>query len=273
VDEMPQFGLINHRCIATIENDLRFASYDGMSSAKRNLFSGNIDSKFLSSLIEPIWRAGLPTVQPIQPFMVQNPIDHSTYQFTGDPQGTVYVYQANEQLRYESWTRFEGTGFNVVCACRSFLGRVFLGGHITARTTIYRMGNDVFPNEAFQSDMQVSSDADGVAIPFTMELPWIDGRTPMRSKQLRFVSIDSRGTARFTLSAKVDFQSAIALTADFIGNDAATVPVPLSKSNDPRLFGFPIKFKTVKPTITGSTKEPLIIASIRFLFSKGRFRR
>jgi len=135
------------------------------------------------------------------------------------------------------------------------------------------MGNDVFPNEEFHSDMQVSSDADGTAIPFKMELPWIDGRTPIRGKQLRFVSIDSRGSAQFTLSAKVDFQDAVALTANFMGNEATTVPAPLSKSNDPRLFGFPLKFKTVKPTISGSSKETLTIASLRFLFSKGRFRR
>jgi hypothetical protein len=273
VDEMPQFGLINHRCMSTIENDLRFASYDGMASAKRNLFSGNIDSKFLSSLIEPIWRLGLPSMNAIAPFMVHDPIAHSTLQFTGDAQGTVYVYQANEQLKYESWTRYEGTGLNVICGCRSFLGRVFLGGHSTARTTIYRMGNDVFPGEEFHSDMQVSSDADGTAISFKMELPWIDGRTPMRSKQLRFVSIDSRGTAQFDLDARVDFQDPVALTAKFIANDATTVPAPLAKSNDPRLFGFPIKFKTVKPTVSGSSKETLTVASIRFLFSKGRFRR
>jgi len=274
VDEMPQFGLINHRCIATIENDLRFASYDGMSSAKRNLFSGNIDSKFLSSLIEPIWRAGLPTVQPIQPFMVQNPIDHSTYQFTGDPQGTVYVYQANEQLRFESWTRYEGTGLNVVCGCRSFLGRVFLGGHVSARTTIYRMGNDVFPNEEYHSDMQVASDGDGQPITFRMELPWIDGRTPMRTKQLRFVSIDSRGIEEFHLAAKVDFQAPDALTARFMGNDAVlSIDPTISKSNDPRLYGFPLKFKTIKAIISGIAKNTLTIASIRFLFSKGRFRR
>jgi len=135
------------------------------------------------------------------------------------------------------------------------------------------MGNDVFPNEAFHSDLQVSSDDDGVAIDFRMELPWIDGRTPMRTKLLRFVSIDSRGTAQFRLAAHVDFQEPEALFAPFIANDAVTVPVPLSKSNDPQLYGFPLRFKTIKAVIDGSTKEPLTIAGIRYLFSKGRFRR
>lgn len=268
-DEMPQFGLINHRCIVTVENDLRFSGYDGMASAKRNLFSGNIDSKFLSELIEPAWREDLPTVPTMAPFMVFNPIDHCTYLMTNDAIGTTYVFQSQEQLKYSSWTRFEGTGFRVVCGCKSFLGRVYLGGHVNARTTIYQMGNDIFPNEEFHSDLMTTDDASGTAIPFVMELPWVDGRTPMRAKQLRFMSVDSRGTAPFRVDAYVDFQGASALFADYVGNDAASG----LKSNNPQLYGFPLKFKTVKVKVSGSAKEPLIIAGIRYLFSKGRFRR
>jgi hypothetical protein len=103
-----------------------------------------------------------------------------------------------------------------------------------------------------------------------MELPWIDGRTPMRMKQLRFISIDSRGTAPFDVDAHVDFAvDTVALTASYVGNDA----IAGLKSNDPRLYGFPLKFKTVKIAIHGSTTEPLTIASIRYLFSKAKFRR
>jgi hypothetical protein len=147
---------------------------------------------------------------------------------------------------------------------------VYLGGHVNARTTIYQLGNDVFPNEAFTSDLMTTTAADGQAIPFTFELPWIDGRTPMRAKQLRFMSIDSRGTAPFRVDAYVDFNKITsAINASYVGY----YPISGLNSNDPRLYGFPIKFKTVKIRITGSVKEPLTIASIRYLFSKGRFRR
>jgi hypothetical protein len=269
IDDMPLYGLINHRCMTTVENDLRFSGYDGLASAKRNLFSGNIDSKFLSELIEPSWRRDLPTVAIGSPFMVFNPIDHCTMLFSNNAVGTTYVFQSQEQLKYASWTRYEGTGMRVVCGCRSFLGRVYLGGHVNARTTVYQVGNDVFPNEEFTSDLMVSTPTDGQAIPFTFELPWIDGRTPMRSKQLRFMSIDSRGTAPFRVDAFVDFGNTSALNASYVGNEATSG----LKSNNPQLYGFPIKFKTVKIRITGSAKEPLTIASIRYLFSKGRFRR
>src|SRR5262245_15559697 len=277
VDEMPQFGLINHRCMANVGNDLRFASYDGMASAKRNLFSGNIDSKFISELIEPNWRRDLPTVPLNAPFMVYNPIDHCTYLFSNDALGTVYVMQSQEELKYASWTRYEGVGMRVVCGCKSFLGRVFIAGQVSNRTTVYMMGNDIFPNEAYHSDMQIAVDTDGAAIDFTMELPWVDGRTPMRVKQLRFISIDSRGTAAFQVDAYVDFQVTSALHANYVGNDTPRVGgIPndgVLRSNDPMLYGFPLKFKTVKIRVTGSTKAPLIIASIRYLFSRGRFRR
>ena len=271
VDEMPQFGIINHRCMATVGNDLRFAGYDGLASAQRNLFSGNIDSKFLSELIEPAWRQDLPTVPIGSPFMVFNPIEHSTMLFTNDPVGTTYVFQAQEQLKYASWTRYEGTGMQFICGCKSFLGRVFLGGHVNARTTIYQVGNDVFPNEEYFSDLITTTAASGQAIPFTLELPWIDGRTPMRTKQLRFVSVDSRGKGAFRIDAYVDFHTQFppALGMSFVGNDASSG----LKSNSPQLYGFPLKFKTLKIRITGSVKEPLTIASVRYLFSKGRFRR
>jgi len=270
VDEMPQFGLINHRCMAAIENDLHFAGYDGMASAKRNLFSGSIESKFMSALIEPAWRADLPTVPVASPYMIHNSIDHCTYLFTNDAVGTTYVHQANPQLRYESWTRYEGPGFKTVCGCKSFLGRVYLGGHVNQRTTIYQIGNDIFPGEEYHADMMTTSaDTSGNNIPFTFELPWVDGRTPMRVKQLRFMSIDSRGTAPFRVDAYVDFNTTSALNMSFVGNEASSG----LKSNDPQLYGFPLKFKAVKIKITGSAKEPLTIAGIRYLFSKGRFRR
>lgn len=323
IDEMPQFGIINHRCVHTVENDLRFAGYDGLASGKRNLFSGNIDSKFLSALIEPAWREDLPAVVTTQPFMVHNPIEHSLYMFTNDTVGTTYVYQANEQLKYESWTRFEGTGLRVVCGCQSFLGRVFLGGHAGNRTAVYQMGNDVFAGENYTTDLDsdftafwanstpytigqkiydlidsnsyecldshtsaavgtFAADRAGAAagkweqylgedIQFTMELPWIDGKTPMRVKQLRFVSIDSRGTAAFTVAAYVDFKAGAAISMTFVGNESVEDGVRLS--NDPQLYGFPVKFKALKTRITGAASEALTIAGIRYLFTKGRFRR
>src|SRR6185295_3772126 len=51
-DTMPAFGLLGHRCIVQVEQDLVFASQSGVCSAKRNLFSGLVESQPLSSYIE-----------------------------------------------------------------------------------------------------------------------------------------------------------------------------------------------------------------------------
>lgn len=92
----------------------------------------------------------------------------------------------------------------------------------------------------------------------------------MRTKQSRFVSIDARGSATFTLSAYVDFLTATPeATMDFVGNDATSG----RKSNTPELYEFLFNFKTLKTRISGSAYAPLTIAGIRYLFSKGRFRR
>lgn len=469
-DEMPQFGLINHRCIISVENDLIFGGYDGLSSGKRNLFSQAIVSKFLSAYIEPLWRGKFAVANVTSAFLVYNKIEHASYMFVNDDVGTIIVFQANEQLKYEAWTAYEGLKFG--CGCTSFLGRVFVANRAGATTRIYLLGNSIYAAEAYSADrlgdrdaiwaqstvytvgqlltgsigpievnggfesgstgwnvfgsssigffgaafprtglncasvtrstlrglvsnpyaaipakdytlsgyikgdvasaagmyfglifldqsnvvLQISDVASnaaittgyvqksatitapagthsvvifakndgavsttpfmfvdditlssnsantspyevliahtspatgtfadelvnhptrfglwlGVPIDFTLEQPWTDGRNPMRTKHVKFISIDSRGTAPFTLSAYVEFDAVnAALAMDFVGNDATSGP----RSNDPQLYEFPVKFKSLKTKISGSARAPLTIAAIRYLFAKGRYRR
>lgn len=476
-DEMPQFGLINHRCIISIENDLIFSGYDGLASGKRNLFSQAIVSKFLSAYIEPLWRTKFAVANVTSAFMVYNKIEHASYVFVNDDAGTVILFQANEQLKYEAWGIAEG--FKFACGCTSFLGRVFVANRAGATTRIYLLGNSIYAGESFAADRLNDRDAtwaqstaytagqllvgsigpieinggfednppignkwtvfggagvskidffggvrtgllclgmtrsainnaasdpflvipaasytlsgwfagpnvsaagltfgmvfydvsnvalqtsyvvndgaiavafaqktgtftapagahhalifirhtlsdvvnvsaydllcDDVAlssnsantspyevlightspgtgtfqdelvnhptrfglwlgqpIDFVLEQPWTDGRNPMRTKHIKFISIDSRGTAGFTLSAYVDFDAEnVALAMNFVGNDATSGP----RSNDPQLYEFPVKFKSIKTKITGSTRASLTIAAIRYLFAKGRYRR
>lgn len=130
----------------------------------------------------------------------------------------------------------------------------------------------------------------GEDIAFELELPWINGKDPMKVKKLRFVSIGSKGTAAFTLECYVDnlykdhdgvvvYDPAVSL--EFMGNDAPGFGVETEegpfgtgrRSNDPRLFNFPAKFKSVKFRIYGSTKKPLELSSLSFLFSRGLYAR
>ena len=124
----------------------------------------------------------------------------------------------------------------------------------------------------------------GVPISIEFELPWIDGKDPTKLKQLRYVSIATKGDAEFTLTAYVDnlYKDVTgtkiydpALTMVFIGNDAYGYgfdddPYGMGRrSRDPRLYGFPVKFKTIKFRIEGSVTKKLELVNLSFLFASG----
>lgn len=128
----------------------------------------------------------------------------------------------------------------------------------------------------------------GVPINIAFELPWIDGKDPTKLKQLRYVSIATKGDAEFTVKTYVDnlykdvdgnviYDPALSMV--FIGNDAYGYgfdddPYGMGrKSRDPRLMGFPVKFKTVKFRIEGSVLKKLELVNLSFLFAVGRYAR
>jgi len=128
----------------------------------------------------------------------------------------------------------------------------------------------------------------GEPIDFELEMPWLDGKDPMQVKHIRFVSIATKGTAEFTLSVWVDnlfkdadgvLQYAPALSMLFIGNDAPGFGFDAGpygggrRSNDPRLYKFPVRFKAIKPKISGSTRFPLEVSGLTFLFARGKYGR
>ena len=125
----------------------------------------------------------------------------------------------------------------------------------------------------------------GAAIDIEFELPWIDGKDPTKLKQLRYVSIATKGDAEFTFMAYVDnlYKDAQgvevygpAVSMVFIGNDAYGYgfdddPYGMGRrSRDPRLYGFPLKFKTIKFKIKGSVSKKLELVNLSFLFASGK---
>lgn len=128
---------------------------------------------------------------------------------------------------------------------------------------------------------------EGENIDFELETPWIDGKDPNKNKKLRYVNLSTLGLAEFTLEIYVDklykdvngvkkFDAALSMV--FIGNDfpgfgdeVESDPFGARRSRDPRLFKYPVKFKTAKFRIFGSTKKPLTIATLSFLFARGGY--
>ena len=129
----------------------------------------------------------------------------------------------------------------------------------------------------------------GSEIKSEMELPWIDGKDPVKLKQLRYISIATKGDAEFTLEAYSDnlykdvegnVVRAPGVSMTFIGNDAYGYGFPDDgigtgygmgrRSRDPRLYGFPIKFKSIKFRIHGSTAKKLELVNLSFLYARNK---
>jgi hypothetical protein len=334
-DSLPSFGLLGHRCLTSVVNDLRFANFGNLASVKRNIFGG-VDGDTMSDIIEPAYRADIGALTGTQQlkgcFVVYDSAQHDTAVYL--PGGIAWVYNNNEKLKYRAWTRYTGPAWT--SGCVSSLGRVFL----TFGTRIFQQGNGVFASEAYRADRLNDRDGNwttghsyfvddlardtitdksyicirdhvsggstfsadraaqilnpaweeytGTAISIEMEMPWIRGRNPMQQLQCKFLAIQSSGTAPFMLSVWVDnlFEDVDgnivydpAMVMEFIGNDAAGFGYDAGpygggrRSNDPRLWDFPLKFKSLKMRITGSIKKPLEIAGFTFLYNRGKWRR
>jgi hypothetical protein len=337
-DTLPHVGLLGHRNIIQADKDLLFADFDGVNTAKRNLFTGNtITNDHESDIIGPAWQAEWSSVDQddalVNTFAVYDRLGNRILFFT--PSGHIYVYTYNQKLRLQAWSLYEFSE-PFTSACTSFLGRVFL----TKGTRVYKQGNKAF-GETFYADYLSDRDSDwlnataytvgdlildtdldtvyeclvshtspatgtfadqrtseptfwieytGREIDFEMELPWLDGKEPMTVKQSRFIQIGSLGDAQFTFEAYVDnlYKDVDGnviydpgLSIDFVGNQeggfGADPDQPFGggrRSGDPRLFNAPVKFKTLKPRIYGSSKNhALQITSMTFLFAKGSFKR
>lgn len=157
-DTFPKFGLIGNRCKAVIENDLVFSGIGGLSSAKRNIFSGNLDSDYLSSKINNEYRRIIGvlsnTQQLVNTFSVYDPLSNVFVTMT--PSSEHLVYTSNAKERYKAWSKF--TGWDWTCGCASFLGRVYFA----KGTRIYQYGNKTF-GETYNADKEYDRDKTWVA--------------------------------------------------------------------------------------------------------------
>lgn len=335
-DSMPFVGLLGQRCFTQVENDLRFAGIHGVSDAKRELISGLVNAEPLSSIVEPLYKRSLgeltDTEMLQQCFTVYDSLTHDLLVFI--PGGTVFVYSADDKLRYRAWSTYKDLTWT--CGCRSFLGRLFFA----VGTRVFQMGNGIFAGENYAADRMNDRDNNwapvtlyaigalirdtvtnqsytctvqhisgsvsfsqdrtdqalapkwtlytGLDINFTLELPWVAGRDRMQVKLNKYIKIASKGTAKFTVKAYVDnlykdpdgiviYDPAIQM--EFIGNDARGFGYDAGpygggrRSNDPRLFKFPVKFESIKIICTGSDHRPLELINVSFLYKRMRYRR
>jgi hypothetical protein len=334
-DTLPQFGVLGNRCVVTVENDIMFASLNGLASAQRNIYAPDvIQSNYLSTQISPSYRSIVGALtdsqQLFDAFATYDRLNNDYLIFM--PGGRVLCYTFNSKLKMHAWSQFENMDWDAAWA--TVLGRVFMA----KGTRVFLGGNGTFAGENFYADKLMDRDYvwvnssstafvngdlvydsvadevwecltnhgkvagltfaqerlnnpnmwkqyEGNPIPFEFELPWIDGKDPLKLKHLRYVSIATKGDAEFTYDIYVDnlfkdvddnvvYAPGVSMT--FIGNDAYGFgfddgPFGMGRrSRDPRLYAIPIKFKTIKFKIWGQATKKLELINLSFLYARNR---
>lgn len=335
-DNLPKFGAMSQRVLVPVENELLFSDGIGTDSAKRNIYTTNVESSRLSSLIKPQYQKEFATLtdsqQLLSTFAVFNRLDGQMMLFS--PSGRAFVFAFDEELKIRAWSEYNGWTFTAAIATE--LGRVFF----TKGTRVFQYGNGTYAGEDYTADLLGDYDSnwatttaytagvrvrdtvsgavytcmtshtsgagtfaadraanpgywvlfEGDEIAFEWELPWVDGNDRSRLKNNRYINVDSKGTAQFTVSCYVDFlykneagtiiyDPALALpmvAGDELGfgeEDSTHTFGGGRRSNDPRLWSYPVKFKTAKLKFSGSTRKKLRIIAITLLYAKGGYHR
>lgn len=158
-DTLQKFGLLSHRCVIPIINDLLFADIAGVNTARRSLLTNTVEPDRLSELIAPAYQrqiAGLDQAELLKSvFAVHDRLagHYMIFVPTGiDDQKRVFTFTFNDKMRIRAWSEFVGWTFR--CACSSGLGRVFLAKGMR----IYQYGNEAF-DEEFSADLIGEYDA------------------------------------------------------------------------------------------------------------------
>src|SRR5258706_4945409 len=182
--------------------------------------------------------------------------------------------------RDKNWS--PNTVFMAGSLVRDLVGNKSYTALLTHTSGAVSFATDVANNSALWKEYN------GLPISSEMELPWLSGRDPMKVKQLRFMSVTTSGSAEFTIEAYVDglykdddgnILFGPALSIQMIVGGAKGFGFDMGpfgggrRSDDPRLMGYPVKFKLLKIRFLVSSTKPLQIIDISFLFSRGKYKR
>lgn len=242
-DGIKDYGCVAHRSALTVGDDGLLASLTGISSIKRTILSNLLKPENASGLIDPLYTSA------IKSYSLDNLADKifSVYDrrighylafipHIGGSGGvanskTVFAYNYRPQLRQDAWSIFGDTTWNYTCGCASLEGTLFFGN---GNGVIYVYGS---------RDNVITGN-----VSWTWETPWLDFGDRAKSKEMRYISFDTRGYGNFTVSMYVDnYLGGAARTATFgFGDSTATRHTDLKK-----LIAWPCKFQICKFIFTG----------------------
>lgn len=150
IDTISDYGALSHRSIVSLRNEVVFNDLNGVSSARRNLFSAAlIEADSISDSISKDYVTSVSSdaAHRLKSFAVYNDLERRIYIFVYD--GTSYsIWEMTfeEGLKKVAWATASNWSWD--CAASSSLGRVFF----IKGTRIYLLGNQAFSGEGFGGD-------------------------------------------------------------------------------------------------------------------------
>jgi hypothetical protein len=283
-DPVAQYGSISHRSIVSYGDDTLMMDLVGVPSLKRTVFTGTMRPERVSDLVDPEITAMLNNLsfasledrvfaiyhQREGQFMFFVP-NQDTLNGTTETTALAFIYRPT--LNVAGWARFDG--WNFTCGCRSQQGNIFFGD---ARGNIWLYNPLVYTD--YLGDLTING-GNGLSLSFEWELPWSDFNARTLSKQSKYLSVDTRGTATFTVSMFVDRYLMLGATPNpllsmsMIGADFANlgggVPVGDTTRNagNQYRYAWPAKFELAKLHFSGQITGPLKFVSISMLYQLG----
>lgn len=243
-----------------------------------------------------------------------------------------YIFQYNPALKIKRWTRYRALTFDcgtlskdgTVYMCK--LGRVYAWGtndrnytadgigewdytwapatnyivgdrvkESSSNTTIYQCIADHTSSGTFANDVVDSENWQvyrGIPIEWIGESPWSDYGKRVYKKINRYITCDSKGSAKFTVSAfidnihrdyyadksfngnLVDYDTTV-VSQSFIGNDAGGFGAGMQsyglglRTREQFNYEYPFECKLAKLRFSGVSTEPLKIVGVSLLYHLG----
>lgn len=279
-------GAYNSNSVHSHTNGIVVCSMKGLYTINSNVF-GKYEVKPLIEDIKIQLYPNLPQQnESSKSFITYDRFMSTFYISLHKNDGTVvaFAYTHKGKLTEGTWTKLEAWVYDG--ACISTVGRIFT----FQNKRIFKCGNGVFSGENYYRDKIHGEDVgplvQGTEIPFTIESPWMDANTPLKTKMLQYITGDSIGDAQFTLDIFVDrlykdvngnLDPAVAI--DYVAGSTGGYGRAADKFGGGRRFSderyqrAPVKFKLFKYRITGQSDTEFVLTALSFIYATARYRR
>lgn len=185
-----------------------------------------------------------------------------------------YIYTFVNELKIRAWARYRQWRWR--SSARTELGTTVFADD----TRLFIYGNQNLP---LYSDFIDTPDE--VAISWAWEMPWADFDVRVKEKHIRYVQLDTAGSATFTMMMFVDQLYKLDgllipnNLVEFVGGDNGGYGnngQPYGggrRTADQRLYAWTARGKLFKLRFQGTTTEPLRVVAISLLYQNGSIRR